>query len=70
MENESKLAQVWRNFSDKIQDQTWFQQIKAKWDELDARAKTGIKYFSLFGSIALTVGVVGTSLYSVADKKK
>ena len=34
MENDGKLSQAWRSFSDKIQDQVWFQQLKAKWDDL------------------------------------
>jgi hypothetical protein len=69
MENEGKLSQIWQRFSDKIQDQTWFQQLKAKWDELDSRAKTVIKYAGLVGSVVLGVGLVGTSLYSVAETK-
>lgn len=70
MENESRFALLFRNFSDKIQDQVWFQQLKVKWDELDARAKIAIKYTSLIGGTVLTLGLVGTNLYSVAEKKK
>lgn len=69
MENDGKFAQIWHNLSEKIQDQVWFQQLKAKWDELDARAKTAVKYASLIGSIVVGVGLVGTSLYAVSDKK-
>lgn len=70
MENESRFSEMSRNFSDKIQDQVWFQQLKVKWDELDARAKIGIKYISLIGGSVLIVGLVGTNLYSVAEKKR
>lgn len=69
MENESKFGRMFQGVSDKIQDQVWFQQAKAKWDELDARAKTAVKYASLIGGGALLVGLVGTSVYSVADQK-
>lgn len=69
MENESRFSQMLRSFSDKIQDQGWFQQLKAKWDELDARAKVALKYTLLLGSSVLTVGFVGTNLYDVAVKK-
>jgi hypothetical protein len=69
MDNPGRLTQIWQSFSDKIQDQVWFQQLKAKWDELDSRAKTFVKYASLFGGIALSVGLVGSSLYSVAATK-
>jgi hypothetical protein len=69
MENDSALGRMFRNISDKIQDQVWYQQGKAKWDELDARAKTAIRYAMLIGSAALIVGGVGSSLYSVAAQK-
>ncbi len=70
MENDGKLAQVWRSISDKIQDQVWFQQLKAKWDELDARTKTVVKYASLIGSVVGGIGLVGSSIYSVAETKE
>ncbi len=70
MENESKLAQLWRPISDKIQDQVWFQQGKAKWDELDAKTRMSIKYGSLgFVTIGLAVLVVNSAL-SVSRQKK
>jgi hypothetical protein len=69
MENQGKFAQIWQSISDKIQDQSWFQQLKAKWDELDSRAKTVLKYAGLLGSVFLGVSLVGTSLYSVAETK-
>jgi hypothetical protein len=69
MENPGKFEQIWQGFSDKIQDQVWFQQLKAKWDELDSRTKTFLKYASLLGSVVLSVGLVGNSLYSVAATK-
>lgn len=58
------------SISDKLQDQVWYQQVKVKWDELDVRAKMAVKYTSLIGSAVLIVGLVGTSLYSVADQKR
>ena len=70
MENESKFGRIFQGISDKVQDQPWFQQGKAKWDELDGRAKTAVKYASLIGSSVLIVGFVGSSLYSVAQQKQ
>ncbi len=69
MENESTFGRMFQGFSDKIQDQVWYQQGKAKWDERDARAKMAIKYASLIGGGALLIGLVGSSVYSVADQK-
>jgi|GEM_PF-675514 len=70
MENESKFGRMIQTLSDKTQDQVWYQQGKAKWDELDVRAKMAVKYALLIGSAALIVGLVGTSLYSVAAQKQ
>jgi hypothetical protein len=70
MENESRFGRMFQTLSDKIQDQTWFQQGKVKWDELDARAKMAVKYTLLIGSAVGLTGLVGTSLYSVAAQKR
>ncbi|MBC7385758.1 MAG: hypothetical protein H7301_06310 [Cryobacterium sp.] len=70
MENESKIGRFFQSISDKIQDQAWFQQLKVKWDELDAKTKMVAKYLGLIGSSVLIVVVVGSSLYAVADKKR
>lgn len=70
MTNETAFGRMVNSISDKLQDQVWFQQMKVKWDELDVRAKMAVKYTSLIGSAVLIVGLVGTSLYSVADQKR
>jgi len=69
MESDSRMKQALRSFSDKIQDQVWFQQLKVKWDELDARTKMALKTLSLIGGGALGIGLVGMNLYAVAQKK-
>lgn len=70
MENESKIGRAWQNFTDKLQDQVWFQQIKAKWDELDGKTKTFLKYSGLIGTAGLIVGSVALALISVGNQKK
>lgn len=70
MSDDSRIGRLFRPIYDKIQDQVWYQQGKAKWDELDGRAKTAIKYASLIGSAVLIVAFVGSSLYSVAEQKR
>lgn len=69
MEKESKLSQAFQSISDKVQDQVWFQQAKAKWDELDARSKRAVKYFLLIGGSVGGIALVGSSLYSVSAQK-
>jgi hypothetical protein len=70
MTNETGFGRFVNSISDKLQDQAWFQQLKVKWDELDARAKTTLKYAGLIGSTVLIVGLVGSNLYSVAAQKR
>lgn len=70
MENESRLGRVWASISDKLQDQVWYQQGKAKFDELDANTRTAIKYGSL-GIVTLgLLSLVIVSAVSVSGKKK
>jgi hypothetical protein len=66
MEKESRISGLFRSLLDKIQDQVWFLQLKAKWDELDARSKMALKYFALIGGTVGTTIIVGLSLYNVA----
>lgn len=70
MEKESKLSQAFQSISDKVQDQVWFQQGKAKWDELDARSKMAVKYLLLIVGSVGGVALVGTSLYNVSEQKR
>jgi hypothetical protein len=70
MDNPSGLGRFFQKISDQVQDQVWFQQGKAKWDELDVRAKMAVKYALIIGSAVLIIGGVGTSLYAVAAQKR
>lgn len=60
---------MWQAISDKLQDQVWYQQGKAKWDELDANTRTAIKYGSLGLTIVGTLALVTVSALSVHGKK-
>ncbi len=69
MSEDSAFGRFTQQISDKLQDQVWFQQGKAKWDELDARSKMAVKYALLVSISVSLVGGVGSYLYTVADKK-
>jgi hypothetical protein len=47
---------------DSVQDQAWFQQLRAKWDELDAQSKTYLQWAGAAGSVLLVGWIfIGTA---------
>jgi hypothetical protein len=48
-----KLKARWNEFRDKISEQVWAQEIKAKWDELPSEKKHVFRLGALFGSVAV-----------------
>ncbi len=62
MENESKFRRMFTRMSDWFSEQTWFQQLKGKWDELDARTKLTVQ---LGGAGALVLIVLAGALSAV-----
>jgi general secretion pathway protein M len=51
MESSSKISQWMTSVSDWLNDQEWFQQIRGKWDELDAQSRMYLK-FAMGGGLA------------------
>ena len=39
----SKLKEAWTSFSDQVSQSAWFQQLKAKWEELDPQSRLYLK---------------------------
>jgi type II secretory pathway component PulM len=66
MENESKLSQALSRFGEKLNEQVWFQQLKAKWDELDPQSRTYLQFAGLGGSVLLAIIIVVSSIWSVS----
>lgn len=65
MEINSKLSQLISQIADKLSDQAWFQQIKAKWDELDAQSKTYLR-LAVLGAVALfAIVLVFSAMWNV-----
>lgn len=70
MESNSRIAAFFSNLGDKIAEQQWFQQLKAKWDELDAQSRLYLKAaFAVFGTLFLAILII-SSIYSVYAVKK
>lgn len=71
MDGESTFGKIWNQISDKIQDQVWFQQIKSKWEELDAQSRYAIKIGSfiviLVGGVGLVVSMAFTTMSNHAE---
>ena len=70
MESESRLKNMRNSISDKLQDQVWFQQTKAKWDELDQKTRVTIKYATMGTSVLLLLLLLFSSISSVQTKKQ
>lgn len=70
MENNSRLGQLFQRVSDKIQDQPSYQQLKAKWDELDPKSRTVLKVLVLGGGSLALVLFLGNSIMAVQDQKQ
>src|SRR5687767_8087407 len=70
MENDSKLKKLVDELSDKIQEQQWFQQLRAKWDELDPLTKLYSKLGAAAGTVLLVLVFVLVSILQVRSLKK
>ncbi|MCC7442638.1 MAG: hypothetical protein IT285_13460 [Bdellovibrionales bacterium] len=69
MENESRIRVAWKQLMDKLGEQQWFRELKAKWDELDPQSRRNARVGGL-AAVALTVGgIILSSMYTVAAKR-
>ncbi|MBY0470819.1 hypothetical protein K2X30_06575 [bacterium] len=66
----AKIGELYSQVIERITEQAWFQQIKAKWDELDHQSKTYVKYAAWTGSILLIFFVVLSSIWNVYSLKR
>jgi hypothetical protein len=65
MGTESRLGQWLTKISDKLGEQVWFQQLKAKWEELDPQSRTYLKAAAGGGGALLVVVMLLSSMWSV-----
>jgi type II secretory pathway component PulM len=70
MENETAFTRLISRIGDKLSEQAWFQQLKAKWDELDPQSRTYLKFAAAAASAGLVVLMVLSSMWRVHSLKK
>jgi hypothetical protein len=67
MESSSRFGQWLAKVGEKLNEQEWFQQLRAKWDELDSQSRTYIKA-GAGGAAALFVVILSLSAIWSARK--
>lgn len=70
MESKSKIGQFFSQLSDKINEQSWFQELKGKWEELDPQSRMYLKFAGVGTGALLFVILTLSSLWSVHTLKK
>ena len=70
MESDSRYKQWASTASDWLGEQVWFQQIKAKWDELDPNSRSYLKAGAMGGTLLLAFALVMSSIWSVHSLKR
>lgn len=69
MASDSRLSQALSQLKEKLEEQSWYVQLKAKWEEMDPQSRTYLT-FALLGAAALGMGAVTlTSMWSVYQLK-
>lgn len=56
--------------SDKLNEQVWYQQLKAKWDELDPQSRQYLRIASGVGAVALVFILMISSIWSVRGLRR
>lgn len=70
MVNKLQIKQLFSQLGDKIAEQSWFQQLKTKWDELDPQSKSYLQITGLVLSILLVVTWSLGSLWKIHKLKR
>ncbi|MFL5812362.1 MAG: hypothetical protein ACJ763_02195 [Bdellovibrionia bacterium] len=70
MEDKSRISQLMDSLSDWLNDQTWFQQLKEKWDELDPQSRLYLKFAGAGVSVLIVVFGLFSFYWSVHKTKQ
>lgn len=65
MESSSQLKEKLKGLIDTIRDLEFFQQLKAKWEEVDPQSRTYLKFAGAGGTIILLFILILSSVWSV-----
>ena len=64
-----KLAALFQKFVDRLQEQAWFQQLRAKWDELDAQSRLYLQWAGAVAGAALVLWIFAGTAWKVHSIK-
>ncbi len=70
MENESRFSQWFSRISERLADQPWFQQLRAKWDELDPQSRQYLRGGMIALGALLVFGTLLGSYWKVSSLKE
>jgi hypothetical protein len=65
-----KIKESWTGFTDSIEEQVWYQELKQKWEELDPQSRFYAKAASVGGTLLCIVVVVISSMWGVYKLKR
>ncbi len=70
MESNSKFRELLDQFTDKLNEQQWFQELKSKWEELDPQSRTYLQFAGVGAGILSVFFIILSSIWSVHSLKK
>jgi uncharacterized membrane protein len=70
MVDENRWKQTLSQWKESLNEQVWFQELKAKWDDVDPQSRLYVKFASIGILFVATLGVVFASLWSVHKLKR
>jgi len=70
MEENSRMRQLMNSISDWLDEQVWFQQLKAKWEELDPQSRLYVQFAGAGGSVLLVIFILFSFYWSVHKTKE
>lgn len=68
-ELKEKLKEAKQSTMDSLNDQQWFQELKAKWEEIDPQSRSYLKLASLAGAALCFIVLVISSVWSVSSTR-
>ncbi len=70
MESNSRFAQLLTGWGERIAEQTWFQQLKSKWEELDPQSRNHLRKAGFAGGALLGLLILLNAVWSVRSLKQ